>query len=92
MSKINVAVTLTAYNMGPDATEADFDSWAKFVNDAIDARCGFTVDVDQFAFVGSSSSRDRIANATDEQHDSIREAMVSLWDEWCAQPVVEVAS
>lgn len=84
MSKINVSVTLTAYNMGPDATEADFDSFAALVADRIDDVTGLDVEVDQFAFTGSGQSEDRIDGATDEQREAIREALDGLWQEWCS--------
>lgn len=79
----NVAVTLTAYNMGPDATEADFDNWAAFVAERIDAACGFECEIDQAGFVGGPS-RDVVADATDEQEETVREALRSIWDDWCA--------
>ena len=83
----SITVTLTAYNMGPDATEEDFDSFAAFVSDRIDDRTGLDVTVDQFRFAGSGQGRDAVSGANEEQERSIRETLAALWDEWCAQPV-----
>ena len=75
-------VTLTSYNMG-DVEAKDFDMWAGYVNEHIDARCGFTVNVDSFRF-GESVDRDRVSGATDEQEETIRESLRGLWDQSCA--------
>jgi len=43
-------VTLTAYNLAPGATKADFDAWTTYVTERIDGACGFVVQVDAFGF------------------------------------------
>lgn len=77
----NPSISLTSYNMG-DVTEADFDSWVAFVNERIDERCGFTVAVDGLRF--GESGDDRISGS-DEERETIAEAVRVLWDEWCAE-------
>lgn len=79
-----VSVILTAQNMGPDATEADFDAWANYVAARASEWLGFEVDVDQHAFCGGPAA-DTIVGGTDEQRESLREALShDLWDQACA--------
>ena len=75
-------VTLIAYNMG-DTTEADFDGWCDYVDEHIDDACGFTVNVERAPFTSGPAS-DVITGATDEQEETIREALREFWDraEW----------
>jgi hypothetical protein len=74
---------LTSYDMG-DATEADFDRWVEYVMQGIDTACGFEVDVTQARWQ-SGPDRDRIRHATEEQEQTIREALICLWDAWCSE-------
>jgi predicted DNA-binding helix-hairpin-helix protein len=76
-------LTLTAYNLG-DATEADFDAFTSYVAEKIDDATGLNVTVEQHPF-RSGPSTDTIVGATDEQQETIREAVESLWQSWCAQ-------
>jgi len=78
------AVTLTAYNMGGDATESDFDSFAAYVAEHIDERTGLDVTVDQFRFEGSGVAKDRIEAASDDDRETIQGALRGLWDDWCS--------
>ncbi len=75
-------VTLTSYNMGGEATAADYDAWVRYVNEHIDERAGFTVQVDADRF--GTAGDDRISDADDAQREEIKEALRSLWDSWCA--------
>ena len=79
-----ITVTLTAYNMGENATEADFDAFAAFVAARIDERVGFEVSVDQSSFRNGPAA-DEISGASDEQRETIREAIEAMWGDWCAQ-------
>jgi len=81
---MNPSVKLTAYNLGGYATEADFDAWAQYVAAHIDEACGFEVDVDQFRFVGGPA-KDEVRDATDEQGETIREALRELWERGSAE-------
>ncbi len=80
-----IVVTLTAYNLGPDATEQDFDDWASYVAEHIDEATGLDVTVEQFGFTGRSSggSTDRVSGATSAQTETIREALAALWERGC---------
>lgn len=83
----DVHVTLTSYNMGDDATEADYDRWVAFVSKHLEERAGFgvTVGADRFGAAGD----DRISGADDEQRETLRRLLgVDLWDEWCASGAV----
>lgn len=87
MSNSNITVTLTAYNLGPDATEAFFDEWAAYVASNLDEATGLDISVDQHAFTGRNAggSEDTISGATDEQRETIREALSELWERGCAE-------
>lgn len=80
------SVILTAYNLGQDATEKDFNQWVSYVSGKITELCGFTVEVDSFSFTGKNSGgpNDDIYNASDEQKVIIQDALRELWDIGCA--------
>lgn len=80
-------VKLTAYNMGPEATEADFDNWVEFVNERIDEKCGFSVEVDAYPFARGQASDDISVGPRggDECRGTIVEALSTLWDDWCSE-------
>lgn len=83
MGKINVV--LTAANMG-NVDEVDFDLWAKFVAENIDAAMGFEVaSVDQCVFVGGMD-RDMITGGTEEQREAIRSWLSATgWETFCGE-------
>ncbi len=74
-------VRLSSANMG-DVTEADFDMWAEYVNERIDEACGFLVEVTQARF--GEPGDDFIADGVGDQNDTVREAIATLWESWCA--------
>jgi hypothetical protein len=80
-----IKLILSAADMG-DVTEADFDAWAAFVCNNIDAGVGFVVDdVDQHRF--GHAGEDTISGATDEQREAVRTWLsVTGWEEFCATP------
>lgn len=84
MSTIRIA--LSAANMDPNATEADFDAWATYICDHIDEATGLVCEVDQAAFTGrGAEAEDRIEGATDEQREAIRGWLsVTGWEAFCA--------
>lgn len=84
MSKITVY--LTAYNLGPDADEAFFNTWFGYVADNIDGATGLDITVDKRAFTGRNAggSDDTIEGATDEQRETIVLALEMLWESGCA--------
>lgn len=86
-----IQVILTAYNMGADATEADFDAWASFVAAHIDEAVGCEVaSIDQAPFRGAPA-RDGVSGATDEQECAIRRWLSHEgWEIFCAQAAPEV--
>jgi hypothetical protein len=78
-----VTVTLTSYNMGDNATEADFDRWIAFVDERLGTLVNFdvTVEADRFGTAGD----DRFSGADEEQRETLRTLLgVDLWNEWCA--------
>lgn len=93
-----IKITLSAANMGPDATEADFDAWASFVNERIehvvDAAIGIRVDVEQAAFIGPNAEpEDMIHGATEDQRDTVREWLsVDGWNAFCVDMDARVAA
>ncbi len=82
---MGASVTLTSSTLG-EATEADFASWVGFVSDRIDAACGFKVGVDAAQY---GESGDDQVRGTDEQRQTIREAIMVLWERWCEGEVAE---
>jgi len=92
-----ITLTLTAYNMGSAATEADFDSFAALVARRIEELCapaglkGPAIEVDQFPFRGGPD-RDKVRGATDDQEEDIREALRVLWEDWCTGGAEENAT
>ncbi len=89
-----ILITLTAYNMGPEATEADFDRWANHVTAYIEGALGLcagscgpcrcpSVEVDQHPFRGGPAD-DTISGATEGQAEEIRIYLESTGWEWCA--------
>lgn len=82
-----IKITLTAYNMGSETTEADFDAWAKYVAENIDESMGFEVEsVDQFPFRGGPD-KDAIEGGTGEQRVAIRDWLSVIgWEAWCSLP------
>lgn len=84
MTTTSLKIILTAYNMGPETTEADFDAWAAYVNEHVDAVVGETVQVEQFDF-NAGQSKDRIEGATYEQRETLRRWLaVDGWEAFCA--------
>jgi hypothetical protein len=84
MSKIQIL--LSAANMGPNATEADFDAWASYVAANIDEALSIDADVDQAGFTGRTSiSDDEVSGATEEQEEAIDRWLGNEgWDAWCS--------
>lgn len=80
----NIQIILGSTNMG-DVSEADYDAWTSYVADRIDDRCGFVVDEilpRRFGEAGDDHAR----GVTEEQRDTISEALRSLWDDFCGDP------
>lgn len=65
-----------------DVGAIDFGFWCDFVTANIDEACGFEVDVDAYRF-GENPGRDCVLGATNDQEDTIREALMGLWDGFC---------
>jgi hypothetical protein len=88
-----IRVTLTAYNMGENATEFEFDAWANYVAAQAESFLGFEVQVDQYSFRGGPAE-DAISGGTREQREVLCSALMhDLWDQACADSfVVQVAS
>jgi len=82
-----INIDLTAYNMGPEATEADYDAWYAYVCDHIDDALGLTIDdIDQFVWGRAMPAEDRIGGATEEQAAAIRDWLSHAgWDAFCGE-------
>lgn len=50
-----IHITLTAANMGPNASEADFDAWGAYVADHIGEALGIDAEVDQYSYRGGQA-------------------------------------
>lgn len=74
-----------------DADESDFDAWTAYVAEHIDLRCGFEVTVEQRERRDVQTDAVRAASEDDEQ--TVREALAALWESWCAEgaPGVEAS-
>lgn len=81
-------VVLGSAGLGSDETEAGYAEWVQYVCEHIDARTGFWTEVDASPFRDGASDR---FYGTDEQIETMREAIRSLWDDWCALPRPEGA-
>jgi hypothetical protein len=87
-------VRLTAYNMGPDATEEEFNAWTRYVAANIDEATGLDVTVNAFQFAGrgAGGDEDEISGwETEEDREAIVEALEALWERGCMSSF-EVAS
>lgn len=76
----SATIKLTSYHMG-DVTEADFDAWAAYVAARIDKETGLDVTVEQYRF--GEGFEDDISEDGDDR-ETIREAIQSLWEAFCA--------
>jgi hypothetical protein len=91
MNAPKVNIVLTAYNMGGDATEEDFDKWAAHAAQHINEACGVDARVEQYAF-HKGTDRDFVYS-DDDDIDSDRAAVVRVrnwlryggWHAWCAE-------
>jgi hypothetical protein len=84
------SVTLTAYNLGPNTREADFDAWVAYVAEHIDEATGLDVSVDAFAFTGRGAGGDKDnVSCDDEDRETIEEALEMLWERGCAESFKE---
>lgn len=78
-------ITLTAYNMGLEATEADFDAWHCFVTCEIGALFEEPVIVEQHPFSnGPASDTYELGDDPDgERSETMRACLEELWELWC---------
>ena len=99
MSTRTATLTLGRDGMGGESDEADFDAWVAYVSAHIDEATGLDVTVDTRGKRDVQDDRIRAtsddpANSDDAQ--TIRDALVTLWDAFCADtaawPSREVAS
>ena len=68
-----IQITLSSANMGPQATEADFDAWVAYVAREIDEALGIDAEVDQFAFTGPGfEGEDAVSGGTAEQREDVK--------------------
>ena|SRR6185436_2848785 len=91
MTTTIATVKLTAYNMGDDATEKDFDAWVAYVSEELPERCGCRVDVDAFPFRGGPAD-DRIVAGDEDLQDFLAEELRYLWADWCAEGAPRAAA
>lgn len=88
-----IQITLTAYNMGCDATAADFDRWASYVAQHISEALSLAeVEVDQFEFEGGPE-RDLVHGGTEEQRAEVRRWLAHEgWEAWCGSETAQDAA
>lgn len=86
-----ITITLTAYNMGPETTEEDFDAWHSYVSAHADEAVGgenqgnTPIDVDQHSFTGGPAE-DTVTGGTEEQREAIRSWLAHEgWDAFCGE-------
>lgn len=76
-------VTLFADGMGDNATEADFDAFVAYVCDRIDDATGLNVAVEAERYGMAGVTRVQAETSEDEQ--TVRDAVQTLWERWCAE-------
>ena len=77
-------VILGRDGMGDGATEADFEEWVAYVEEWIDADCGFEVRVAARSAIEIQC--DRVETGGDEvAEETIRVAIADLWERWCSE-------
>lgn len=82
-----IQITLSSANMGPQATEADFDAWVAYVAREIDEALGIDAEVDQFAFTGPGfEGEDAVSGGTAEQREDVKRWLSGAgWEAFCAE-------
>jgi hypothetical protein len=81
---MSIKVTLTAYNMGENVTEADYDLRFSYVASQLDYATSLDVDVHKTSF-SHGPLKDLVEGCTEDQHTAVREAIDVLWDSWCSE-------
>ncbi len=82
----DILITLSSADLGPYATEADFDDWAGYVAAHVDERTGFDCSVDQARFGAPGDDVVRLeylASADEADIVAIRGVIADMWDDWC---------
>lgn len=83
-----IKITLTAYNMGEQCSEADFDAWARWVGEHVDEACGVEVtEVDQYPFPSNHAAHatDRVSGGTEKDNETVRRWLANEgWEAFCA--------
>lgn len=79
-----IEITLTAYNMGA-VTEGDFDAWAAFVAENIDAAVGLEVAAVSQSPFASGPDHDVITGGTAQDREYVRTWLsVDGWARFCS--------
>jgi hypothetical protein len=81
-SKATATVVLTSANMGEKADQADFYAWHAYVARKIDEMSGADVTVEMAPY-GQGGDEDKV-EADDDCEDAVKEALRTLWDDFCA--------
>lgn len=83
-----ISIVLTAYNMGSEATEADFDAWAKYVGEHVEEACGIKLEsLDQYPFHSAHTAHDtdRVSGGGNEDNEAVRRWLANEgWEAFCA--------
>jgi predicted transcriptional regulator YdeE len=82
---MSITLHLTSYNLGPNATEDDYDHWIGYVCQKINEVAGGGVVDEVEASRWGEAGEDRVTGATDEQKVDIKEALETLWQSFCAE-------
>jgi len=85
MGKIDII--LTAYNMGAECDEADFDAWAEYVANEIAEALGIEwhrIEIEQHDYK-NGPAQDTVTGGTDGEREKIREWLSHEgWEAFCA--------
>lgn len=82
-----ITVTLSVANMGPDATERDFDAWHAYVCEHIDEGSGVYVHEVEQADFANGPPNDVVSGAIGDQRERVLEWLaVTGWEAFCATP------
>lgn len=78
-----IQIILSSANLGDMTDERDFDLWARYVAETIDAATGLVCEIDQAAF--GDAGADQIRGATDDERETLRRWLsVDGWEAFCA--------
>lgn len=79
---MNIKITLTASNMGPNVTEEDFDAWAAYVTEHIETALSLpegSTEVDQARFNAGGDDEIIVRNGGTTEQEATLEEDIGRW-------------